>query len=198
MDRIVTVETTNEITSAIIATDDIAWVNLLRRAIMSEIDTYAIDIVIFNKNTSARHDEIIALRLGQLVIDHTIFVSPKENEHNFKTRINITGPKWFTSSDIPGLPFKYETPIMQLRDNETIDCYVIVKKGQGKIHAKWKPISIISIMDLDQGKRHNITFKSIGMMPGREILQKGIDKMRAAAEREPSNQFTRQVVPADF
>jgi DNA-directed RNA polymerase alpha subunit len=202
MDLISQVETTDDITSAIFLTDDILWINMLRRAIMSEIETYAIDIVIFSENSSARHDEIIALRLGQLVIDHTLFVPTKiqgdilmDDEPSFKTNIIATGPKVFTTNDIPELPFKYETPIMVLRENENIKCEVIVKKGQGKIHAKWKPVSVVSIMELDQGAKHKITFKSVGMMSGEEILRKGIEKMKAAAERVPTTQFTRQVVP---
>jgi DNA-directed RNA polymerase II subunit RPB3 len=194
MDLIGQIETTDEITSVTLLTDEITFVNLLRRAIMSEIDTYAIDIVIFNVNTSARHDEVLALRLGLLVIDHNRFVAPGDDEEPFKTSIKVTGPKLFSTNDIPDLPFKYETPIIPLRENESIECEVIVKKGQGKVHAKWKPVSVVSIKELDQGK-HKLTFKGIGMMSGEEIVRKGIEKIRAAAEREPATPFTRQVVP---
>lgn len=191
MDRLINIETTGNITSALFLTKDIAEANMLRRAILSEIDTYAIDIVIFQTNTSPRHDEIIALRLGQVVIDHSRFVPPEEG--NFKTHIDVQGPKEFTTNDIPELPFKYMTPIATLKAGQRIICDVIVKQGQGKQHVKWRPVSTVTLNEVDEG--YKITVKDIGMLSGPEIFAAGISKMKAAAHRPPITLFSHPLVP---
>lgn len=190
LERFKNIETVNEITTAIFLTKDITEANLLRRSILSEIETYAIDIVIFYINTSSRHDEIIALRLGQLVIDH------EKYEHNeTPIRINVKGPKEFSTKDIK-LPFKYETPIMVLREGETIICDVIVKKGQGKQHVKWRPVSTVSIKEVDEGFK--FTIKGIGMMSGDKILLKGLEKIKEASKSPAINLFSKPMVPPYF
>lgn len=194
MDRITNIETTGNITSALFLTTDIAEANLLKRAILSEIETYAIDIVTFQINTSPRHDEIIALRLGQLVIDNSQFVPPEEG--NFQTHIDVQGPLNFTTDDIPGLPFKYKTPIATLKPGQRIVCDVIVRKGQGKQHVKWRPVSKVILTEVDNG--YKLTIKEIGMLSGQEIFERGLAKMRDAANRAPITLFSHILVPAKF
>lgn len=138
----------NNIATGLFRTNDVAEANLLRRAILSEIDTYTIDIVVFQINTSPRHDEIIALLLGQLVIDHSKFDDRLVDEH---IAIDVSGPLKFTSDHIIGLPFTFTTPICELLPGQRIKCDVIVQSGQGKIHCKWRPVSLISITDLKEG-----------------------------------------------
>jgi DNA-directed RNA polymerase alpha subunit len=151
MDRITILSDQGNVVDFLFESDDIAEVNMLRRAMMSEIETYAIDIVIFQTNTSPRHDEVIALRLGQLVIDHSRFVPPEEGD--FRTSIDFLsqGPERFnefTTEHIPDLPFKYLTPIATLRVGQRITCEVIVKRGQAKDHVKWRPVSAVAISDI--------------------------------------------------
>lgn len=135
--------------TAVFRTNDLTHVNLLRRAILSEIETYAIEYVIFHTNTSSRHDEILALRLGQLVIDHSRF-------DNSKLRYTIEvgsedEPVEFTSDDIKGLPITYPTPIAILMAGQRVKCEIIIAKGQAKDHAKWRPVSLISINEIKDG-----------------------------------------------
>lgn len=203
MHRFTNIETTGNITSAVFLTDDIAEVNLLRRAIISEINTYCIDIVAFDINTSSCHDEIIALRLGQLVIDNSIFVPPDEGD--FKTRIDVQGPGRFTTDDIPGLPFKFFTPIEVLKAGQRILCDVTVKQGQGKSHVKWSPVSTVTFIETEIETKtetesetkmgFKITIKNNGMLTGPEILEKGLAKIRDAAHRPPITLFSRPLVP---
>lgn len=194
MDRIVNIEVTRDIVSGVFLSEDIAEVNLLLRAINSEIETYAIDIVTFNVNTSSRHDEIIALRLGQCVIDHSRFTPPAEG--NFRTHIDFQGPGWLTTNHITGLPFKYETPIALLKVGQRITCDVIVKRGAGKQHVKWRPVSQIRSTEVDNG--HKVTFKTIGMLTPQEIFQKGYEKISEAAHRAPITLFSHQLIPANM
>lgn len=184
MDNHYNIETEGDVTSIVVETDKISLVNLLRRAILSEIETYAIDIVIFDINTSPRYDEVIALRLGQLVIDHTKLGMEGTD---LKTHIDFSGPGEFTSDDIIGIPFKYKTPIATLLKDQRIKCDVIVKKGQGKTHVKWRPVSTVTITQVETGYR--LAFKNIGMMPGDQIVNEGFSRMEDALHREPVNLF---------
>jgi len=194
MDHISDIVTIKEITTALFHTNDRAEVNMLQRAIYSEIETYAIDIVIFHVNTSSRHDEIIALQLGQLVIDHTRFVPPEDG--NFKSSIDFDGPGAFTTDNIPELPFKYKTPIAYLRAGQKIKCEIIIKLGTGRQHVKWRPLSTFTFKEHEMG--YSIRVKGIGMLPGVDIIQKGLDKIDTASSRPGSNIFSRPVVPNNF
>lgn len=194
MDRITDIETNRNITTAIFHTNDVTEVNMLRRAILSEIETYSIDIVVFQINTSIRHDEIIALRLAQLVIDHSKFVPPEEGD--YKTHIDFQGPGEFNSNHIPGLHFKYVTPIAILRAGQRIKCDVIVKRGTGRQHVKWRPVSKFSFDETDNGYKIMIT--DIGMLTGPEIIQRGFANMATAASRPPITLFSYPLVPTNL
>jgi DNA-directed RNA polymerase alpha subunit len=193
-DRIINIVTTRNITTALFLTNDIAEANLLKRAILSEIETYAIDIVIFQVNTSPRHDEVIALRLAQLVIDHSEFVPPEQGD--FRLSINVRGPKEFTTQDIPSLPFKYVTPITELKQGQQIICDAIVKRGQAKQHVKWRPVSKVIIKEVDGGIL--FTIKDIGMLPPEQIFAKGYEKILDAAQRRPITLFSHPLIPENI
>lgn len=194
MERITNIEVTGNIVSGVFLTKDVSEANLLIRAIKSEIETYAIDIVVFQVNTSSRHDEIIALRLGQLVIDHSRFVPPEQGE--YRTHIDSQGPGEFSTDDIPGLPFKFRTPIAALKAGQRITCDVIVKRGQAKTHVKWRPVSTVKMTEVENG--YKITFKEIGMLTGPEIFEKGYAKMTDAANRPPITLFSVPLRPANM
>lgn len=128
---------------------DLTHANLLRRAILSEIETYAIEYVIFQTNTSSRHDEVIALKLGQLVIDHSKF-----NDSQLRYKIDVGSDDEmtkFTSDDIIGLPITYRTPIATLLAGQHIKCEVIITKGQAKTHVKWRPVGLVAITEIRDG-----------------------------------------------
>lgn len=195
MERFHNINTTGLVTTAIFDTRDVTEANMLRRAILSEIETWSINLVIFDVNTSPRHDEIIAQRLGLLVIDHSRFQPPAEGD--FKARIDITAPfDMFevTTQHIPELPFLYETPIVTLRRGQRLVCDLIVTKGTAKIHSKWCPVSILTAIADPEG--YMIRFKSVGMLTPEQILEQGLAKMPAAARRPPITIFSHPIVPS--
>lgn len=152
MDLISDIKSDGKFGSAIFNNSDITLVNLLRRSIMSEIETYAIEYVIFDINTTSMHDERLASRLGQLVIDNERF--EKKNLHldlERKYNIDVNGEGRFTSDDIKGLPIKFSTPISELQFGERIKCSVIIRKNTGREHVKWRPVGLVAIKEIREG-----------------------------------------------
>lgn len=194
MDRIRNINIIGEKVTALFETDDVSEVNLLDIAMKNYINTFAIGIVIFHTNNSSRHDEIIALRLGQLSIDNELFVSPKfSGTEDYKVRIDVEGPLEVTTEHIPGLPFKFVTPIITLRRGERIICDCVIKEGKGETHVKWRPISTFSWTQVDGG--FQINFVGIGMLSGQELIRRGLSSMRHAAERRPQTLFSHTLIP---
>ncbi len=187
-------EEANGIASAIFVTNDFSRSNMLRRSILSEISTYAIDIVIFNVNTSAREDEILALRMGQCVINNILFEPKSDPMHRYI--IDFTGPGTFSTNNIPGIPFTYETPIAELLSGQRIFCEVIVREGRARTHVKWSPVSTIDpIKEVPGG--YLIRFKSVGMLATKDILIRGLERIPDAIARPAKNIFFQPLVPND-
>ena len=186
MEQFKNVETSGLVTSAIFITDSLARANMLRRAILTEIDAYAIEFVVFHVNTTVREDEILALRLGQCVIDHTRFVAPAEP--NYRYRVDFTGPGDFTTDHVVGIPFTNLTPIAELLAGQRILCDVIVRQGRGRQHVKWRPVSTVEpVKQVDGG--YLIKFRGLGMMPPTDILAEAVTKIEDAAGRPAKNIF---------
>ena len=177
------------ITTALIPTTDVAFINMLRRAIMTEVETYAIGLVVFHINTSARPSEVLALRFGQLVIDQFDGV-PLDD---LKVRLDVRGPAIVTTDDIIGLKFTYKTPILTLRADQQLLCDCIVKREIGRTHVKWRPISRFTLKPVENG--HEIMIEGLGMMSGEDIIRKGLAKIDTATQRPPQTLFSRPLAP---
>lgn len=195
MDQFRDIETNGLVTRAVFLTNDFSRANMLRRAICSEIDTYAIEFVIFDVNTTAREDEILALRMGQCVIDHTQFIP--QPEPNYRYHVDFTGPGTFTTDHITGIPFTNITPIAELLTGQRILCDVIVRQGRGAQHVKWSPVStVLPVKEVVGG--YSIELNSVGMMPGVDILERGVDRITDAINRPARNIFFRALAPHDI
>lgn len=151
--------------------------NALRRVIISEVPTMAIDLVYINENSSVIHDEMLAHRLGLLpfrsdTIDNFEFFrecSCKPSCHKCSVEFNIRETANEDTADITTdhinanrpdgavMPVKYidekgneEDPILivKLAKNQKIDVQCIVRKGTGKEHAKWCPVATVAVQQI--------------------------------------------------
>lgn len=129
-----------------------AFVNSLRRAILSEVPTMAIEDVEFKKNDSALYDEMIALRLGLLALTTDLksyeFPKTESDKDSAKCRVKLSlsekGPKIVFAGDIksqdPAIkPVNPKTPIVKLIEGQELDFVATAILGRGKEHAKWSP-----------------------------------------------------------
>ncbi len=130
------------------------YANLIRRLILREAPTLAIEDVVFKKNDSALYDEIIAHRLGLLVLSTPL------KDYNFKDKcqcggagcshcqvkftLKEKGPKMvyaksLKSSDPKVVPVYPDTPIVKLAENQELVLEATAILGRGREHAKWSP-----------------------------------------------------------
>ncbi|MFT4311810.1 MAG: DNA-directed RNA polymerase subunit D [Candidatus Woesearchaeota archaeon] len=131
-----------------------AYVNALRRSIMSLVPTLAIEDVEIYENTSAVYDEVVAHRLGllPLVTDLQVYKHPEEfpedgelrAESFVKISLEAQGPGLVYASQLkakdPAVICAFEKmPIVKLLKDQKIKLEATAIVGRGKEHIKWSP-----------------------------------------------------------
>jgi DNA-directed RNA polymerase subunit D len=129
------------------------FANELRRIMMGEIPTMAIEWVDFVKNDSALNDEIVANRVGQIPLkfDRKSYNITRDCKCESKgcslCQVKLTlkkkGPAMVYSSDLRSrakdiAPVFDKTPIVELFDGQDIEFEAIATLGFGKEHSKWQ------------------------------------------------------------
>ena len=138
----------------IIKNNETAYVNTLRRMILDEVPTMAIEDVEFRKNDSILYDEIVAHRLGLLPLSTDLrgYNLPEkctckgkgcakcQLEMHLKTEAQgvITANK-IKSKDPKIKPIYGEMPITKLLEDQQLEFVAISRLGKGKEHTKWAP-----------------------------------------------------------
>lgn len=129
------------------------FANALRRIMMTEVPTMAIEFVDFKKNDSALPDEILANRLGQIPLkfDKKAYDLPEECKCEGKgcSRCQVElvlkekGPKVVYSGDLKSkakdvAPVFDNIPIVELFEDEELQFEAIAQLGLGRQHIKWQ------------------------------------------------------------
>ncbi|GIQ83914.1 hypothetical protein KIPB_008436 [Kipferlia bialata] len=156
---------------------DISYVNGLRRAVLNELQTLAIDECVFNRNESVLSDEFIAHRLGlvpiytddldcvqeqracacnrgckKCTVTAEIDVTNDTDEPMMVTDKHIqvakdmlpTRPNGDTLRCLPLVDVDSSLdaiPIIKLNPGASLHVDLTIRKGRGKVHAKWCPVS---------------------------------------------------------
>jgi DNA-directed RNA polymerase subunit D len=130
-----------------------AFANFLRRAMISEVPTMAIEWVDFKKNDSVLPDEVLANRLGQipLTFDKKAYNLPSECKCEGKgcSRCQVElvlkkkGPGMVYSGDLKSKdksvqPVFDKIPIVELFEGEELQFEAIAQLGLGRDHVKWQ------------------------------------------------------------
>lgn len=133
---------------------DTAFMNTLRRMVIDEVPTMAIEWVEFRKNDSVLYDEILAHRLGLIPLktDLKAYTVPEKctckGEGCAKCQVLITlktkasgiiDSDKLKSKDPAVIPVYDKIPITYLEGDQELDFIATAKLGRGKHHAKWSP-----------------------------------------------------------
>ena len=142
-------------TKAMFVLNDIepAIVNGLRRVMLAEVPTMAVDYVNIYDNTSVLFDEQIALRIGliPLITDLESYVLPEDCNCDgegctmcqLSLNLSAEGPKMIYSGDLLSSDPKVtvadeKIPIIDLKERQTLVLEAVAKLGIGRKHAKWQ------------------------------------------------------------
>ncbi|SIR59407.1 DNA-directed RNA polymerase subunit D [Natronorubrum thiooxidans] len=117
-----------------------AFANGLRRAMLADVPTLAVDTVRFIENSSVMFDEQLALRLGLVPL-----TTPPEAEFaegdTVTLSIDVEGPATAYSGDLVSSddlvqPADEKVPIIDLKDDQRLEAEADAVFNRGKNHAK--------------------------------------------------------------
>jgi len=140
---------------------DPAFMNSLRRIILAEVPSMAIDEVVIIENSSMLHDEILAHRLGLIPLKTDLDSYNLPEECSCKSelgcnlcRVSLTldveaneGVRTIYSGDLvaenPNIrPVGEKILIAKLAPNQRLKLEAYARLGKGEKHAKWQPVSV--------------------------------------------------------
>lgn len=148
-----------------------ALANALRRTMIADVPTMAIDEVVVLENTSVLPDEILAHRLAliPLKVDlesyRDVLLVGEEPKQQVRLILDVeaaTAPitvysGHLKSEDPHVVPAYPNIPIVKLERGQRVTLEAFARFGSGKEHAKWQPVSacaykFMPILGIDEDK----------------------------------------------
>jgi DNA-directed RNA polymerase subunit D len=132
----------------------VTMMNAIRRAVISDLQAYAIDEVDFYENNSAMFNEYIANRLCLIPLTYE---ESKAAELEVALSLNAEGPcmvysRDLKSSDVAIKVFNENIPIIKLGVNQKLRLEAKIAMGTGKTHAKFQ--SAVASYSYDPEKKN--------------------------------------------
>ncbi|KAI8807276.1 DNA-directed RNA polymerase [Cladochytrium replicatum] len=168
--------------SFVLSNVSLALANSIRRVVIAEVPTIAIDLVDFDSNDTVLSDEFIAHRLGliplrsstasdmrysrdcscpqycqfcSVILTLSVTCTSAPRLVTSKDLISDSAAVYPVGSDDPTYP---GVPIVKLRPGQEIKLKCIAKKGTAKEHAKWSPCAGIGFEYDPYNKLHHSDF----------------------------------------
>ncbi|WUR03829.1 DNA-directed RNA polymerases I and III subunit RPAC1 [Vairimorpha necatrix] len=185
---------------------DCSVANAIRRILINEIPTFAIDKVSIINNTSVLPDEFLAHRLGLIPLDVSPELEIEELQFELKKINDTTEVLNITSNDIiyiqkegdPHVEIIKDIPIAKLAPRQAIELEMVACKNVGSVHAKWSPVCpatyrlmpIIEIKDIydEEAEKLQKCFS-----PGVINLVKEEDRIKAVVSEPRKDSVSREV-----
>ncbi len=127
---------------------DVPFANALRRTILADVPTFAVDEVEFFENDSALFDEIIAHRIGLIPLTTPVerfsLDALELDDYTVTLSLEAEGPGMVYSGDLKSSdegvkPANPDIPIVKLAEGQRLTLNAYARLGRGKDHAKWQP-----------------------------------------------------------
>ncbi len=165
------IEKTDEFMRFIVSGVNTPFANALRRIMLTEVPTMAIDEIVILENSSILNDEILAHRMGLIPIktDLDSYVLPEEckceselgcnlcranltleAEATDKTMTVYSGELKPENPDIA--PVSDKIPIVKLAPEQRVNLEAYARLGKGTKHAKWQPVSMCTYVYMPKVK----------------------------------------------
>jgi len=176
-----------------------AFANSLRRIMLGEIPTMAIEHVDFYQNSSGLFDEIIAHRLGLIPLTYNPKVYNLPSECKCKGKgcsscqvvlsfdsKKLKKPCTVKSSDLKLTdedvkPITPDIPIVELLEDHELKFDAVARLGLGKDHAKWQA-ALVGYSSKDN-KSFTFNVETTSGLKPRKILEKALDILESKAKR---------------
>jgi len=175
---------------------DVAYLNALRRIMLAEVPSMAIDEAVIIENSSMLHDEILAHRLGLIPLktDLDTYNLPEKCPCKSELGCNLCrvvltldveateGIKTVYSRDLvsenPDIkPVSDNISIVKLAPDQKIRLEAYARLGKGKVHAKWQPVSMCTYKHLPKikidAKRCDACGKCVKICPQKILVDVG-------------------------
>lgn len=144
---------TEEGSLSFILTDiDVSLANALRRAVLGEVPSLAIEEVEIYDNTSSLYDEVLTHRLGLIPIATELDILNFRDTCSCKDGCPSCQVEFSLKKKGPGTVYSHDLkpahkdlvpvrgiPIVKLGKNQRIELKAIAVLGRGKEHTKWQP-----------------------------------------------------------
>ncbi len=166
--------------------------NAIRRIILKEVATMAVEEVLIIENSSSMTNEILAHRISLIpfITDLDNYNLPEECDCKSRlgcekcvVRFVLRGeardaPITLYSRDIVAekqkgvvAPFNGDIPIVSLAAGQRVELELYVRLGKGKKHSKWQPG--IATLYKENGKEY-LYVESYGFLPPRRIVEEAV------------------------
>lgn len=154
--------------------------NSLRRTLISNVPTLAIDDIKIRNNTSVINDEMLSQRISLLPLKYS-----SELEEIGKFNLSVNCPQDIDIMNIHSNELKYNLSsnnikllhddilLCKLKPDQQIDLEATCKKGIGKEHCKFSPVSVVTYKKYKDG--YIFTVECIGNIDPEILVKKAVD-----------------------
>jgi len=176
---------------------DAAFANALRRTMMSDVPTMAVEDIFYFDNTSVVPDEVLAHRIGftPLKTDLDHYVLPTQCDCNQemgcpKCRVTLNlaveageDTKSVLSGDLipvdPAIaPVNPYIPLAKIAPGQAIKLEAYAMLGTGRIHSKWSPVSMAIFQNVAEIKTDATTAAKCKEESPKGVILKGKDSIK--------------------